>query len=151
MDYLVKLYDLPSFSPPEGLVIKRALAPDLEKILTFVRNNFGEGWMGEARVSLFSVPANCFIAQQQGELVGFACVDATARGFFGPIGVRADQRGKGVGRTLLLRSLAAMREMGYGYAVIGWADGAAGFYQKAVQAIPIPDSFPGVYGNLIHQ
>jgi hypothetical protein len=33
--------------------------------------------------------------------------------------------------------------------VVGWTDEAAGFYEKTVGATGIPDSFPGIYRNLI--
>ena len=31
---------------------------------------------------------------EEGKLVGFVCFDSSAKGFFGPIGVRPDRRGK---------------------------------------------------------
>ena len=39
-----------------------------------------------------------------------------------------------------------MAGIGYAYAVIGGA-GPTGFYEKAVGAIPIPHSTPGIYTN----
>ena len=50
-DMLVKLYDLPDHRPlldklaGEGVSIKRVLSPDRGKVLEFVRQEFGEGWM----------------------------------------------------------------------------------------------------------
>ena len=34
----------------------------------------------------------CFIATENGKLIGFACYDATAKGFFGPIGIDPDRK-----------------------------------------------------------
>jgi hypothetical protein len=44
-----------------------------------------------------------------------------------------------------------MWEMGYAYAIIGWADEPAPFYEKTVGAIPIPDSHPAIYKNLVRK
>ncbi len=91
------------------------------------------------------------MAVRDSQLVGFACYDATAKGFFGPIGVDPTKRGRGVGRALLLSCLHAMAWDGYGYAVIGWCDGAADFY-RSVGAVEIPASSPArsVYHRMIH-
>ena len=151
MDMLVNLQRLPEDQAPDGIRIDRALPPDRDRIIAWVRERFSEGWASECAVALSAQPNTCFIARKEGACIGFACYDATARGFFGPIGVAEDARGTGVGRSLLIRCLQAMREAGYGYAVIGWCDEAAAFYERAVGAIPIPDSAPeqSVYGRLI--
>ena len=55
---------------------------------------------------------------------------------------------KGLGKALLIRTLEAMKDAGYGYAAIGWA-GPVEFFKKAVGATVIEGSEPGVYKNLI--
>ena len=55
-------------------------------------------------------------------------------------GQRAGTR---VGTALLLRCLTAMREHGYGYAIIG-SVGPVAFYEKNCHATVIPDSDPGI-------
>jgi hypothetical protein len=45
---------------------------------------------------------------------------------------------------LLLACLFEMKLQGYGYAIIGWA-GPQEFYEKAVGAVAIPDSTPGIW------
>lgn len=47
--------------------------------------------------------------------------------------------------------LEAMKEEGYGYAVIGWVGDAIGFYEKCLKVIEIPDSEPnqGIYRRLV--
>ena len=77
-------------------------------------------------------------------LVGFACYEATCRDFFGPELVHPDRRGRGVGRALLLAALHAMRAEGYAYAIIGWAS-SIDFYRRAVGAVVIDGSEPGIY------
>jgi hypothetical protein len=41
-----------------------------------------------------------------------------------------------------------MRQHGFGYAIVGGV-GPAAFYSKAVGAVPIEGSEPGVYGGLL--
>ena len=55
-------------------------------------------------------------------------------------------RGQGIGRALLLAALQAIRDQGYAYAIIGGV-GPAEFYEKAVDALLIPKSTPGIYGT----
>ena len=151
MDMLVNLMTLPEARRPEGVRITRALAPDREKILSWVEETFGKGWRGECAAALAAQPCTCFVASKNGECVGFACYDATAKGYFGPIGVTEHLRGSGVGQALLVRTLEGMREAGYGYAAIGWCDHAAPFYSHTVGAMPIPGSEPEntVYARMI--
>ena len=44
-----------------------------------------------------------------------------------------------------------MWELGYAYAIIGWADEASGFYEKTVGAVPIAGGHPAIYQNLIRK
>jgi len=152
MDLLVKLYQN-TLAAPEipGVAVKKACPPDKGHILQFVRDNFGDGWASECDYALHNDPISCYIAVENKKLIGFACYDATAKGFFGPTGVLESEWGRGVGTALLVNSLLSMKEAGYGYAVIGWADKAAPFYQKQVGATVIEGSAPenSVYRNLI--
>jgi GNAT superfamily N-acetyltransferase len=93
-------------------------------------------------------PVTCFIAVKDGKILGFACYDSTLKGFFGPIGVDPGAHRKGLGKALLLRTLEAMRDAGYGYAAIGWA-GPVNFFKKTVGAVVIEGSEPGVYRGLV--
>lgn len=91
----------------------------------------------------------CFIANENGEMIGFACYDSSAKGFFGPIGVLEERRGEKIGQRLLLRTLHAMRE--YGYAIIGWVSEAEDFYRNSVGAEFIKGGEPenSIYSNLV--
>lgn len=154
MDLLVRLYALGK--KPEldrrlqeaGIVIRRVLAPELGLVTQWIETEFGRGWASEASVSFSRQPPSCFIAVKQGELIGFACYDAIARGFFGPTGVSETARGGGAGQGLLLACLLDMRSQGYGYAIIGDA-GPIDFYAQAVGATAISDSTPGIYAGLL--
>ncbi|MDO5602662.1 MAG: GNAT family N-acetyltransferase [Oscillospiraceae bacterium] len=154
-DMFVDLLKLPDAAPlyqklaGEGVVIRRALAPDKKLVCDFVRETFGECAVGEAEASFARKPVSLFIATDRDQLVGFACYEATAPDFFGPTAVLESQRGRGVGKALLLRSLEAMRdELGYVYGIIGGV-GPISFYEKCVGATLIPGSDPGIYRDFI--
>lgn len=150
-DMIARLYTLPQERSRNDIRIKRAFPADKTAILRFIETNFSKSWADEAEHALMLSPPGCFLAVKQGQIVGFACCDATAKGFFGPIGVKPDQQGNGIGRDLLLRALHAMREAGYAYAVIGWVGSAEAFYRKTVDAEFIPGGTPenSVYANMI--
>src|SRR5262252_1906785 len=154
MDMLVKLYDLPQSSAAlarlreQGIEIRRALAPEKHKIVAWVRENFSEGWASETDVAFARQPVSCFIAVQASRIVGFACHDATCRNFFGPTGVEPQARKGGVGTGLLFACLEAMKQQGFGYAIIGGV-GPSAYYSKAVGAVPIDGSEPGIYRGLL--
>ena len=150
-DMIARLYGLEDAPETPGVQIKQAHPADKTAILAFIREQFTQSWADEAEHALLQNPPGCFLAVKEKQVVGFACWDATAKGFFGPIGVRPDQRGSRVGKALLLRTLRAMREAGYAYAVIGWVDSAEMFYRKTVDAEFIPGGTPenSVYANLI--
>ena len=132
-----------------GIKIIRPLSPSFHKVAAFLRENFSEGWESETAAAYYNKPVSVFVAaDNEKKIVGFACYDATARGFFGPMGVREDQRGSGVGAALCRRCMADMWEQGYGYAIIGGA-GPTEFYQKTVRAIVIPDDKPSVYSRML--
>lgn len=150
-DMIVGLYRLPGFDLAPNVKIKRAFVGDKQKILAFVEENFGKGWLGETEHALMQEVSKCFIATENGTILGFSCFDATARGYFGPIGVAPASRGKNVGAALLISTLNAMREYGYGYAVIGWVKDAEMFYRKTVGAEWIKGGNPEntVYSNMV--
>ena len=108
------------------------------------------GWSSECRAAFAHQPVGCHIATRADALVGFACWDATARGFFGPMGTLESERGRGIGSALLLECLHAMAAHGYGYAIIG-AVGPREFYQRVVEVVDIPGSAPGVYRGLLRE
>ncbi len=153
-DMLVKLYDLDFSKYPkevfEGeLRIMRVLAPDTSKVVSFVRDHFSEGWACECEKALHNNPITCFVAVFNKTIAGFACYDATARGYFGPTGVIEQYRHKGIGKALLVSCLRDMWDHEYGYAIIGWTDEAIEFYKTTVGATVIEDSSPGIYKRLI--
>ncbi|HOJ94734.1 MAG TPA: GNAT family N-acetyltransferase [Fervidobacterium nodosum] len=156
-DLLVKLYELPKLSPiieelrAQGIEIKRPIGPEKYFVVEWVRKKFGNHWASETDMTFSNKPISSFIAidtNKENKIIGFACYDATVRGFFGPTGVDPDYRGKGIGTALLLACLYDMFNVGYAYAVIGDA-GPVDYYKKTVDAIEIENSEPGIYRHMI--
>lgn len=153
-DMLVKLYALPPLHPEIeeqralGIDIRRTLPPEKHVVVAWVKKHFNDHWGSETERAYSNHPVSCFIATLDGKMIGFACYDATARGFFGPTGVAEVARGKGTGKALLLACLHDMYVQGYGYAAIGGV-GPAEFYAKVAGAVEIPDSTPGIYRGLL--
>ena len=152
-DMLVKLYDLPedaalAVPKDESVQLRRAMAPDKLRVVEWVTEHSGRSAAGECDVCFSHTPISCFLATRGKEILGYACYDATAPDFFGPTRVLDEEQGSGIGKALLLRSLAAMRAEGYAYAVIGGV-GPQEFYAKCVGATLIPGSNPGVYRDFL--
>ena len=149
-DLLVKLYELPELErrlqslQAQGTWVRTAMAYEKPQVIAWVRKTFGEGWAGECDVAFGNRPVSCLIATANGAIVGFACYDATCRDYFGPVGVAAQARQRGIGNALLLACLHAMRTLGYAYAIVGGTDNVE-FYRKAVGAMLIEGSSPGIY------
>ena len=132
------------------LFVDNSLAPDRSKIIAFARTCAKDDYSDEVRAAFSNNPVTCYIATRERELIGFACYEATARNFFGPMAVLESERKKGVGKALLLKALESMRELGYAYAIIGWpTKSAVSFYKKCVDAILIDEKSSGVYKRMI--
>jgi GNAT superfamily N-acetyltransferase len=150
VDLLVRLYDLPPLEPvvaalsKGGITVRRALASERPAVSAFARAHDSAVWVPECEAAFSRLPVTCFVAVEQDALLGFACYDATCRGFFGPELVHPDRRRSGIGRGLLLAALHAMYADGYAYGIIGWAS-SVDFYRRAVGATPIEGSEPGIY------
>ncbi len=152
-DMLVKLYELPpeaALAAPrdESVRIRRAMAPDKLRVLEWVKEHSGRSAAGECDVCFAHTPISCFLATRGKQILGYACYNATAPDFFGPTRVLDEEQGSGIGKALLLRSLAAMRAEGYAYAIIGGV-GPQEFYAKCVNAVLIPGSNPGIYRDFL--
>jgi GNAT superfamily N-acetyltransferase len=153
-DMLIKLYDLDddwrfiAEQKAHSVVIRKPIGPEKHLLAEWVADHFSPGWAAEMEVAMCNTPRTCFVALKASGFIGFAGYDATALGYFGPIGVEKSERGKGTGKALLTACLLDMKLKGYGYAIAGDVNDPE-YYQKAVGAIEIPDSSPGVYRNRV--
>lgn len=152
MDLLVRLYDLPSYDysrvAGQGATLRRALPPERGLVADWVEAHFSRHWRSEVEVGFSHQPVDVWLATDASGLLGFACGDVTARGFFGPTGVLETARGRGIGEALLFRTLEDLRDKGFAYAVIG-DPGPVEFYKKKLDAMEIPNSKPGIYRDML--
>ncbi|MBQ4102239.1 MAG: GNAT family N-acetyltransferase [Oscillospiraceae bacterium] len=152
-DMLVKLYDLPDFTKvfdrikQGGYRLQRAHPCDRNRVIEEVRAHFPY-WVNECEAAFSKENPSIYIAVKDHEMVGFGCYNATAKGFFGPVGVWEEHRGHAIGMGILAKCMQALESEGYVYAIIGWTE-ILEYYEKACNAITIPDSFPGGYGRMI--
>jgi GNAT superfamily N-acetyltransferase len=150
---LVKLYGLPDASAAvatlssTGVTCRRAESYERSAVVEFAKACF-PNWVDEVLASFAAVPPTLYLAAEGGRVIGFACYNATRPDYFGPTGVEDAQRGRGLGRVLLLQCLEALRAEGYAYAIIGGV-GPAAFYEKAVGATIIPGSDEGIYSGML--
>ena len=153
-DMLVNLLNVPDPTASieslraEGVIVRRAQAFEISRVREFVVSQFTTGWADEVSVGFANKPVSVYIATREGEIIGFGAYECTRRTFFGPTGVLESERGKGVGRALLLACLRGLYEIGYAYGIIGGV-GPAEFYEKAVGATVITGSEPGIYTDML--
>ncbi|MED1383297.1 GNAT family N-acetyltransferase [Bacillus mycoides] len=138
--------DLKRFNPIyNNFNVRRAVFSDFEKLARFVKDEFGERWLKSLDYGFrtYKEELPIFIAEQGGEIIGFACYDVVRgkKGLFGPMGTAKHNRVNGVGKTLLNHCLYNMKKSGYEYAIIGQA-GPIEFYERCCNArlIPIGDN-----------
>jgi len=141
--------DMAVYTHPEAALQAHRRAPEVayrplaageeEAVLAFMRREFPGRWAWEMEqhLSRGGNPEDVMVAVEGGEVVGFARIHtpasrrfgpgtywaplfAGAHGGLGPIGVGADQRGRGIGLTLLSESLLELRRRGVESAVIDW-------------------------------
>ena len=153
-DLLVNLLKLPPLErslaevADANINIRRAQPFEITPVRQFIEKNFSVAWADEISIGFANKPVTVFIATRDGRVIGFAGFECTRKAFFGPTGVDISERGRGIGKALLMASLWGLRELGYVYGIIG-AAGPVEFYQQTVGAIAIPDSDPGIYIDLL--
>src|SRR2546429_3335271 len=107
-DMLVQLLKIAQVEPmisslrASNGIIRRANAHEISRVREFVLKNFAQTWADEILVGFGRQPISVFIAIRDGEPIGFGAYECTRRSFFGPTGVIKKERGKGIGRALLL-------------------------------------------------
>jgi len=153
-DMLVNLLKLPQRElqvhelGEQGVNIRRAQPFEITPVRVFIEENFSIAWADEISIGFANKPVSVYIATRAGRVIGFAGYECTRKTFFGPTGVVESERGRGIGKALLVASLWGLRELGYVYGIIGGV-GPMEFYREAVGAFVIPDSEPGIYVDLL--
>jgi GNAT superfamily N-acetyltransferase len=118
---------------PGSFTLQRAEDP--EPALDFIGREFGRLWRFEVSHAFDSEVPPLFIAVERGDIIGFSAHDVNNRGLgvYGPAGVLRERRGGGVGRELLLASLADLADRGYDRIIIPWVS-SIDFYRKVASA-----------------
>jgi ribosomal protein S18 acetylase RimI-like enzyme len=93
-------------------------------ILDFTSAEFAGDWVRVyretmGRITLGDSPGRIAVAHHDGRVLGVSHHDAER---FGPIGVSASQRGRGIGHVLMYQTLEAQRLAGYRTAWFLWSD-----------------------------
>lgn len=153
-DMFVRLFDLPDGAPlraslaEKGIRIRRCNPFEAHILEDWIGTHFSPRWVCESRVAMAHQPSGCFIATKDSTILGFVCIDATARGFIGPMGVSEAARGLGIGKALMITGLEQMYHLGYAYAIIGGA-GPVDLYKRWVNATPIENTSMGIYEDIL--
>ena len=158
IDMLVRLYELPDTREmyerveKNGITLRRVRAYERHLVADWAGKHFSPKWESEVKVALSRQPISCYIATQivegKPEILGFACYETTARGFYGPTGVSEAARGTGIGKALLFKCLEGLKDLGYVYGVIGGV-GPREFYEKSCGATEILGSDPSIYRDIL--
>ncbi|GIV16747.1 MAG: hypothetical protein KatS3mg022_2182 [Armatimonadota bacterium] len=108
----------------EGLVVEHYRPQLITALFRFLRAEFPGDWQRFAREAISRIeqgdtPSRLWIAHERGEVVGYSHFEGER---FGPIGVSALQRGRGIGQVLMYKTLQAMRLQGLHTAFFLWSD-----------------------------
>ncbi len=91
-----------------------------ETLLNWVEENFSVFWKTEAEMALKNSYGGVFIARRDENILGFSAYGVLKRNWFGPIGVKKDIRGKGIGTVLLFKTMSRLRCNGQRIVIIPW-------------------------------
>ena len=154
IDMLVRLYELPETRDlyeaveTQGITLRRVRVYESHIVADWAGKHFSPKWASEVRVACMRQPVTCYIATRDREILGFACYETTACGFYGPTGVSEAAQGSGIGKALLFKCMEGLKDMGYVYGVIGGV-GPREFYEKVCGATEIVGSDPGIYRDIL--
>jgi len=139
MELIVNLYSEKAIEvvPLKEGRIERVLPFEAGHVRSFIKKVFPRTeWADEISGPLNGPKTTVFVAIEGKKIVGFAAYDATAKDFFGPLGVDPKYRKKGYGEALCKACFRAMKEEGYAYAMIGYA-GPVAWYSKHFGAVEV--------------
>lgn len=108
----------------DGMTIEPYRAELTLPLLEFTAREFPGDWVRVVRETMSRIllgepSSRLIIAHCNGEVVGFAHHEAER---FGPIGVAASKRGKGLGHVLMFETLEAQKRAGFRAAWFLWSD-----------------------------
>lgn len=104
----------------DGVTVRKARIDERERLSRWAAEVFSPFWGYEVSEAFKFPQPKLWIAEEGAKVIGFSEYSALEPHWFGPIGVDADFRKKGLGSVLLFKCLASMREEGQRLAVIPW-------------------------------
>ncbi|GIQ65414.1 N-acetyltransferase [Paenibacillus cisolokensis] len=152
-DMLVKLYALPETETPEqyaartGITVRRAIGPEKLAVAEWVEKHFSKNWRSECEVAFSRQPVSCLVAVRDGKLLGFACYDATCKGFsVRPVWTKTNGASASASSCFANAAGDAQRRL----RIRGDRRGRSGrLLRKTAGAVVIEGSVPGVYAGMI--
>ena len=109
----------------EGVAFESFEPRHILPLLDFMKAEFPGDWQRYIRETMTRIalgqlaPDQVWVAVERGKVLGFAQHEAER---FGPFGVSASQRGRGIGAVLLFKCLHTMRDKGLHNAWFLWTD-----------------------------
>jgi mycothiol synthase len=109
----------------EGVTITPFTPEFTLPLIEFAREEFPGDWVRVVREGINGIvtcgdsPTRLIAAVEKGKVLGFSHYENER---FGPIGVAASQRGRGLGQVLMYRTLLAQRDAGFRAAWFLWSD-----------------------------
>ena len=103
----------------------------------FIEREFSASWAIEAERGLAGGgdPFCSVLREQDGAVLGFAAMNTTNPNWFGPMGVRADVRGRGLGAWLVHHALAEAATRGTHRYLLPWVNDNAVFYRHVLGSL----------------
>jgi GNAT superfamily N-acetyltransferase len=120
--------------PACSTVVTEVGAAERAATLHFIEQNFSVSWAKESLPALHGEEqAFCVIVQQAcGEIIGFAAMHATNPNWFGPMGVKTKERGKGLGYALLHHVFTRLHREQTEQVILPWINDKIDFYEKVL-------------------
>ena len=152
-DLIVKLYTLredPALEKSlkeKGVRIKHVMPPDFMKVYEFVKDNFSSDWAGEALAAMMR--GACYVAVRNRRIVSFGCAGAFAPDYAGPGGTIPEERGLGINRAIIQRSLRYLKDQGFQYAVAGSVSPTERRILEKVADVVAVEDCAGSYDDLV--
>ena len=114
----------------KGIQIGRATKANATAVSAFLDSKW-QDWQPEISYAMSRDPVPLHLALFGDQVIGFSAHSTNNQplGWFGPMGTSPEHRGFGIGRILLLRCLADLKEQGHQRAIIPWV-GPIPFYSR---------------------
>jgi N-acetylglutamate synthase-like GNAT family acetyltransferase len=139
-----RIIDIRSMTITESTFNKRLEAGDIsltvaseaekDEVLGFIEAEFSKSWAKETEPTFITDnPAFCSIARDmKGNIIGFAAIHSCNPNWFGPMGVSAKLRERGIGRLLVCHSLLHAKKQGAEKLLLPWINDKDTFYSKII-------------------